>query len=68
MPIFTLPRVLGEATGSAIVRRQVAGWEQAQPVIEVMEAEHGLTAGRRYKVAEMVRPAHATAARNCADR
>ncbi|MFH9552693.1 hypothetical protein [Streptomyces sp. NPDC017435] len=60
--------MLGEATGSAVVRRPVAGREQVQPVTEAMEAEHGLTAGRRYKVAEMVRRAHTTAARNRADR
>ncbi len=55
VPLFTVPRVLGDATISAIVGRPVAGWEQVRPVIEAMEAEHGLTAGWRRKVAEMVR-------------
>ncbi|MEV7737124.1 hypothetical protein AB0O75_34425 [Streptomyces sp. NPDC088921] len=53
--LFTVPRVLGGATVSAVVGRSVAGWEQARQVIEAMEAEHGLTAGWRRKVAEMVR-------------
>ncbi|MER5928099.1 hypothetical protein [Streptomyces mirabilis] len=55
IPLFTVPRLLGDSTVSAIVGRPVAGWEQARPVIEAMEAEHGLTAGWRRKVAEMVR-------------
>ncbi|WP_307679595.1 hypothetical protein [Streptomyces sp. V4I2] len=52
LPLFTVPRVLGDATVSAIVGRPVTGWEQARQVIEAMEAEHGLTAGWRRKVAE----------------
>ncbi|MFF7946555.1 hypothetical protein [Streptomyces griseorubiginosus] len=52
-----VPTVLGDATIRAIVDRPVAGWEKAQPEIEAMEAERGLTAGRRYKVAEMARHA-----------
>lgn len=55
IPLFTVPRVLGDATVSAIVGRPVAGWEQARQVIEAIEAEHGMTAGWRRKVAEMVR-------------
>nr|WP_258404912.1 hypothetical protein [Streptomyces sp. F8] len=55
LPLFTVPRVLSDATISAIVGRPVAGWETARPVIEAMAAEHGLTAGWQRKVAEMVR-------------
>ncbi|MEU2284230.1 hypothetical protein ABZ614_20180 [Streptomyces sp. NPDC013178] len=55
IPLFTVPRVLGDATVSAIVGRPVAGWEQARPVIEAVEAEYALTAAWRRKVAEMVR-------------
>ncbi|MFJ5218771.1 hypothetical protein ACIP98_29130 [Streptomyces sp. NPDC088354] len=55
IPLFTVPRVLGDATVSAIVGRPVDGWEEARPVIEAMEAEHGMTAAWRRKIAEMVR-------------
>ncbi|MEU9546541.1 hypothetical protein AB0E09_50030, partial [Streptomyces mirabilis] len=55
VPLFTVPRALSDATVSAIVGRPVAGWEEARQVIEAMAAEHGLTAGWRSKVAEMVR-------------
>lgn len=55
IPLFTVPRVLGDATVSAIVGRPVAGWEEARQVIEAIEAEHGMTAGWRRKVAEMAR-------------
>lgn len=68
VPLFTMPRVLGDTTVSAIVGRPVAGWEKAQPVIEAMETEHGLTAGWRYKVAEMVRLALAVCEAEGAER
>ncbi|WNZ06182.1 hypothetical protein [Streptomyces sp. 11x1] len=55
VPLFTVPRALSDATVSAIVGRPVVGWEEARQVIEAMAAEHGLTAGWRSKVAEMVR-------------
>ncbi|MGW3954689.1 hypothetical protein ACWEKM_28000 [Streptomyces sp. NPDC004752] len=55
IPLFTVPRVLGNTTVSAIVDRPVDGWEQARPVLETIEAEHGMTAGWRRKVADMVR-------------
>ncbi|MFF9090959.1 hypothetical protein ACF1BE_32205 [Streptomyces sp. NPDC014991] len=55
IPLFTVPRALGDATVSALVDRSVVGWEEARQVIDAMEAEHGLTAGWRRKVAEMVR-------------
>jgi hypothetical protein len=55
IPLFTVPRTLTEATVSAIVGRPVSGWEQTRTVLLAMEAEHGLSAGWRFKVAEMVR-------------
>ncbi|CAM5521420.1 MULTISPECIES: site-specific integrase [Streptomyces] len=55
LPLFTVPRTLTQATVSAIVGRTVSGWEQAKPVLVEMAAEHGLSAGWHFKVAEMVR-------------
>ena len=44
---------LGDTTVSAIVGRPVDGWERARLVIEAIEAEHGMTAAWRRKVAEI---------------
>ncbi|MET7854228.1 hypothetical protein ABZT48_39975 [Streptomyces avermitilis] len=44
IPLFTVPRALGDATVSAIVGRPVDGWEQARRVIEAIEAEPEMTA------------------------
>ncbi|MEV7123923.1 hypothetical protein [Kitasatospora griseola] len=55
LPLFTLPRVLTGATVSALVGRPLSGWEQARAVLVEMAAEHGLSPGWHYKVAEMVR-------------
>ncbi|MEU0022012.1 hypothetical protein [Streptomyces rochei] len=55
LALFTVPRVLTDATVSAIVGRPVAGWEQCRLVIEVMAAEHGMSVGWQRAIAEMVR-------------
>ncbi len=55
LALFTVPRVLTDATVSAIVGRPVAGWEECRLVIEVMAAEHGLSVGWQRAIAEMVR-------------
>lgn len=55
IPLFTVPRVLSDATVKALVDRTVAGWEEARPVIKAMQAEHRLTTAWRSKVGEMVR-------------
>nr|WP_138968746.1 hypothetical protein [Streptomyces sp. YIM 121038] len=55
IPLFTVPRVLSDATATAIADRTVAGWEDARPVIEAMQAEHRLTVAWRCKIGEMVR-------------
>ncbi|MFD7881902.1 hypothetical protein ACFV3N_05640 [Streptomyces bauhiniae] len=55
MPLFTLPRVLTGATVTALVGRPLSGWEQARAVLVEMAAEHGLSVGWYYNVAEMVR-------------
>ncbi|MFE2268542.1 hypothetical protein ACFXB4_04830 [Streptomyces lavendulae] len=55
IPLFTVLRVLGDATVSAIAGRPVDGWDRARAVLEAIEAEHGMTAGWRRKVGEMVR-------------
>ncbi|MYW01441.1 hypothetical protein GT354_24815, partial [Streptomyces sp. SID3343] len=55
VPLFTVSRVLGDATVGAIVGRPVGGWQEARREVEAMAAEHGLTLAWRHKVAEMVR-------------
>ncbi|MFC8269493.1 hypothetical protein ACFUIZ_27810 [Streptomyces cinereoruber] len=55
LPLFTLPRVLTGATVSALVGRPLSGWEPVRDALVEMAAEHGLSAGWYYKVAEMAR-------------
>lgn len=55
IPLFTLPRTLTDTTIRAVAGRSVSGWERTRPVVAEMAAEHGLSAGWYYKVAEIVR-------------
>ncbi|MGW0821920.1 hypothetical protein [Streptomyces sp. NPDC002845] len=55
LPLFTLPRTLTDATVRALATRTVSGWDQAQPVLEALTAERGLTRAWYYLAAKMVR-------------
>ncbi|WP_435217659.1 hypothetical protein [Streptomyces sp. bgisy034] len=55
LSLFAMPRRLTEETVRAITQRQVRGWDQARAVLVEMAAEHGLSAGWHFKVAEMLR-------------
>ncbi|WP_216825611.1 hypothetical protein [Streptomyces sp. P3] len=55
LPLFTLPRTLTDATVRALATRTVAGWDQAQPVLEALTAERRLTRAWYYRAAKMVR-------------
>jgi hypothetical protein len=68
LALFTVPRTLTDATMRAIIGRPLSGWDRARSVLVEMAAEHGLSQGWHYVVAEMVRLALAVREAEGADR
>ncbi|MFF8632459.1 hypothetical protein [Streptomyces werraensis] len=68
LALFTVPRTLTDATVRAIIGRPLSGWDRARPVLVEMAAEHGMSQGWHYVVAEMVRLALAVREAEGADR
>ncbi|MFF1626507.1 hypothetical protein [Streptomyces sp. NPDC058272] len=68
LALFTMPRTLTDATVRAIIGRPLSGWDRARSVLVEMAAEHGMSQGWHYQVAEMVRLALAVREAEGADR
>nr|WP_260616844.1 hypothetical protein [Streptomyces sp. WAC05458] len=68
LALFTVPRTLTDATVRAIIGRPLSDWDRARSVLVEMAAEHGMSQGWHYLVAEMVRLALAVREAEGADR